>query len=135
MRFSMLLPALVVAAGCTTGTDTGGSPRPEVVRDVEGYAIASCLVNQSEPYLKDQGDAWASVIVQRMKGDLEVFANIAERVKLETAKGDMAVVRTEAEPGTDKALPVLYCSEIIDKPPVRAAIEKAVAALNSSYAQ
>ena len=45
------------------------------------------------------------------------------------------MVRSEAEPGTDKALPVLYCSEIIDEPAVRAAIQKAVAALNSSYAQ
>jgi hypothetical protein len=134
MRIAMLLLALV-AVGCTTKTDTIGSPRPVVVRDVEGYAIASCLVNQSEPYLKDQGDAWASVIVQRMKGDLEVFAGLAEQVKLETAKGEMAVVRNEAEPGSDKALPVLYCSEIIDKPAVRAAIQKAVAALNSSYAQ
>jgi hypothetical protein len=134
MRIAMLLWALL-AAGCTTKTETIGSPRPEVVRDVEGYAIASCLVNQSQPYLKDQGDAWASVIVQRMKGDLEVFAGLAEQVKVETAKGEMAVVRNEAEPGTDKALPVLYCSEIIDEPAVRAAIQKAVAALNSSYAQ
>lgn len=134
MRIALLLSALV-AAGCTPKTDTIGSPRPVVVRDVEGYAIASCLVNQSQPYLEDQGDAWASVIVQRMKGDLEVFAGVAEQVKLETAKGDMAVVRNEAEPGADKALPVLYCSEIIDKPSVRAAIQKAVAALTPSYAQ
>jgi hypothetical protein len=130
----MLLSALL-AAGCTTKTDTTDSPRSAAVRDVESYAIASCLVNQAQPYLADQGDAWASVIVQRMKGDLEVFAGVAEQVKLETAKGEMAVVRSEAEPGTDKALPVLYCSEIIDEPAVRAAIHKAVAALNSSYAQ
>jgi hypothetical protein len=78
MRIAMLLLALL-AAGCTTKTDTVGSPRPAVVRDVEGYAIASCLVNQFEPYLKDQGDAWASVIVQRMKGDLEVFGDLAGR--------------------------------------------------------
>jgi hypothetical protein len=134
MRIAMLLSALL-AAGCTTKTDTTDSPRSAAVRDVESYAIASCLVNQSQPYLADQGDAWASVIVQRMKGDLEVFAGVAEQVKLETAKGEMAVVRSEAEPGTDKALPVLYCSEIIDKPAVRAAIQKAVAALNPSYAQ
>jgi len=131
MRIALLLSALV-AAGCTTKTDIG-SPRPVVVRDVESYAIASCLVNQSEPYLKDQGDAWASVIVQRMQGDLEVFAGLAEQVKLETAKGEMPVIPNEAEPGADKALPVLYCGEIIDKPAVRAAIQKAIAALDSSY--
>jgi hypothetical protein len=134
MRIAMLLSALV-AAGCTTKTDTNDSPRSAAMRDVEGYAIASCLVNQSQPYLADQGDAWASVIVQRMKGDLEIFASVAEQVKLETAKGEMAVIRSEAEPGTDKALPVLYCSEIIDEPAVRAAIQKAVAALDASYAQ
>ena len=115
--------------------DTVGAPRTEVQRDVEGYAIASCLVNQPQPYLKDQGDAWASVIVQRMKGDISVFASLAEQVKRENAKGKMAVVRNEASPGKDKALPVLYCNEIIDRPGVRAAIEKSVAELNSSYQQ
>lgn len=134
MRIALLLLGLAIA-GCATKVDTTSSPRPAVVRDVEGYAIASCLVNQSQPYLKDQGDAWASVIVQRMKGDLEVFAAVAEQVKLETAKGGMAVVRNEAEAGSDKALPVLYCSEIIDEPAVRAAIQKAVAVLTPSYTQ
>lgn len=134
MRIAVLILGLSVA-GCAPKVDTIGSPRPEVVRDVEGYAIASCLVNQSEPYLKDQGDAWASVIVQRMKGDLEVFAGLAEQVKLETAKGEMATIKNEAEPGSDKALPVLYCSELIDKPAVRAAIQKAVAAVSPSYPQ
>lgn len=134
MRVAVLLLGLAVA-GCAPKVDTIGSARPEVVRDVEGYAIASCLVNQAEPYLKDQGDAWASVIVQRMKGDLEVFAGLAEQVKLETAKGEMAMIRNEAEPGSDKALPVLYCGEIIDKPAVRAAIQKTIAAVNPSYAQ
>lgn len=134
MRIAMLLLGLAVA-GCATKVDTIGSPRPEVVRDVEGYAIASCLVNQSEPYLQDQGDAWASVIVQRMNGDIEVFASVAEQVKLEAAKGGMAVIRTEGAGGSDKALPVLYCSEIIDKPVVRAAVQKAVADLIPSYAR
>ena len=132
MRVALLLLGLV-AGGCAIGQNSAGAPRPEVLRDAEGYAIASCLVNQPQPYLKDQGDAWASVIVQRMKGDLDVFADIAEQVKLENAKGEMAVVRDETEPGRDKTLPVLYCSEIIDRPAVRTAIQKAVAALNPSY--
>jgi hypothetical protein len=134
MRIAVLLLGVAVA-GCAPKVETIGAPRSEVVRDVEGYAIASCLVNQSEPYLEDQGDAWASVIVQRMKGDLEVFADLAEQVKLETAKGEMATIRNEAEPGSDKALPVLYCGEIIDKPPIRAAIQKVVEAVKATYAQ
>ncbi len=132
MRILMLL-LVVAAGGCAMREEPAGKARPEVLRDVEGYAIASCLANQAQPYLKDQGDAWASVVVQRMKGDLDALAGIAAQVKTENAKGGMAVVRDEAEPGKDKALPLLYCSEIIDKPAVRAAIQTAVASLAPSY--
>jgi hypothetical protein len=134
MRVALLLLGLA-AAGCAAGVDTIAPPRPEVLRDAEGYAIASCLTDQAQPYLKDQGDAWASVIVQRMKGGLDALAGIAEQVKRENARGDMAVIRDEASPGKDKTLPVLYCGEIIDRPSVRAAIQKAVAELGPSYGQ
>lgn len=134
MRAIVLLLGFVVV-GCTPKVVTIGAPRPEVLRDVEGYAIASCLVYQAPPYLQEQGDAWASVIVQRMKGDLEVFTGLAEQVKRESMEGETAVIRDESEPGKGKLLPVLYCSEIIDKPAVRAAIQRAVAALKSSYQQ
>lgn len=135
MRVVVLLLLGLAVVGCVARVETIGAPRPEVLRDIEGYAIASCLTNQTQPYLKDQGDAWASVIVQRMKGSLDVLTSIAEQVKRENAKGDMAIIRDEAGPGKDKALPVLYCNEIIDKPSVRSAIQKAVATLNPSYKQ
>jgi hypothetical protein len=134
MRVVLFLLGLAVA-GCADRVDTIGAPRPEVLRNVEGYAIASCLTNQAQPYLKDQGDAWASVIVQRMKGSLDVLAGIAEQVKRESAKGDMAVIRDETGPEMDKTLPVLYCGEIIDRPSVRTAIQKVVTELNPSYGQ
>jgi hypothetical protein len=76
----------------STGIDSLG------MCDVEGYAIASCLANQSQTHLKDQGDAWASTIVQRMRESVEVFADIAEQVKRENAKGDMAIIRYETGP-------------------------------------
>lgn len=132
MRAGLLLLALTVGA-CAPKDDSVGMPRPEVLRDVESYAIASCLAFQSEPYLKDQGDAWASVVVQRAKGDVELFAAVAEQVKIEHAKGEMPVVRSEGEQGKDKVVPVLYCGEIIDKPAVRAAIQKAIAMLAPAY--
>ncbi|MDD4880188.1 MAG: hypothetical protein PHR30_04115 [Gallionellaceae bacterium] len=134
MRVVLFLLSLVVA-GCTARINTIGASRPEVLRDVEGYAVASCLANQTQPYLKDQGDAWASVIVQRMKGRLDVLASISEQVKRESAKGEMAVIRDDVGPAKDKTLPVLYCGEIIDRPSVRAEIQKAVAELNPSYEQ
>lgn len=132
MRPIMLLLGFAVV-GCSPKVVTMGVPRPAVVRDVEGYAIASCLVSQAQPYLKDQGDAWASVIIQRMKGDLEVLTALAEQVKQESVQGEMAVIRDESAPGKDKELPVLYCGEIIDKPAVRAAIQNAVSALSTAY--
>ena len=135
MRVVVLLLLGLAVVGCVAEVETIGAPRPEVLRDIEGYAIASCLTNQTQPYLKDQGDAWASVIVQRMKGSLDVLTSIAEQVKRENAKGEMAIIRDEAGPGKDKALPVLYCNEIIDRPSVRSAIQKAVATLNPSYKQ
>lgn len=134
MRCVLLLACLAFGA-CAADTGRLGSARSDVLRDVEGYAVASCLVNQAEPYLKDQGDAWASVVLQRTKGDVEVFARIAEEVKRENAKADMAVIRNEAEPGSDKALPVLHCAEMIDRASVRAAIQKAVATIEPSSRQ
>ncbi len=128
-----LLCALLIA-GCAPKSDLRGAPRPEVLRDVEGYAIASCLTKQSLPYLKDQGDAWASVIVQRMKGNLDALAGVAGAVAQEAGKGEMAVIRSESGVAKDKTLPVLYCGEIIDQPAVRAEISKAIATLQTAYA-
>jgi hypothetical protein len=132
MRIILLLLGLIVA-GCAVRTETIGAPRSEVLRDVEGYAIASCLLNQTDPYLKDQGDAWASVIVQRMKGNFDDLAGIREEVKREIAKGRMAIIRNETGPEKDKAVPLLYCNEIIDRPKIRTAIQSAVAVLKPSY--
>ena len=135
MRMALLACGLVIA-GCTPDTNPAGGARTQVQRDVESYAIASCLTQQTEPYLKDQGDAWASVVVQRMHGDIEVLAGIAEQVQRESTKGangDMAVMRDETRPRQGKPLPVLHCGEVIDRAAVRAAIQKAIAALRPSY--
>jgi len=83
--------------------------------DAQSYAIASCLTMQNSLYLKDQGDAWASVIVQRMSGSLESLSKISEAVKTEASEGEMAVIRTEGPFNKDKELPILYCNEIIYK--------------------
>lgn len=132
MRVAVLVLALLVA-GCATTADRIGVPRPDVLRDVEGYAIASCLVKQDQSYLRDQGDAWASAVVQRGHGDIEVFTDLAKQVAAEVAQGNMFIARDETNPGAGKALPLVYCSEIIDQPAVRAAIQKSAAALTAAY--
>ncbi|RZJ57709.1 MAG: hypothetical protein EON49_15210 [Acidovorax sp.] len=133
MRFIFVL-AVSALAGCTPGADMGAS-RPAVQRDIESYAIASCLAQQTNEYVKDQGDAWASVIVQRMKGDFDALAEISEQVKRESAQDKIPMMRDESNPMRSKALPVMHCGELIDRPAVRAAIQKAVVALRPSYAQ
>jgi hypothetical protein len=127
MRLGVATCLLVVTASCPA------QARSAVQRDVEGYAIASCLSAQDQPYLKDQGDGWASVIVQRAKGGLDIMTAVAAAVKAELAKGNMAVIRSETGPTKEKPLPVLYCGEIIDVPSVKVAINRAVKKLASSY--
>lgn len=130
----ILLIAVSTLAGCLSNGDAGAS-RSAVQRDIESYAIASCLAQQTNAYVKDQGDAWASVIVQRMKGDLDALTEISEQVKRESASGEMPVVRDESNPMRAKTLPVMHCAELIDRPAVRTAIQKAVVALRPGYAQ
>jgi hypothetical protein len=104
-----------------------------VLRDVEGYAVSSCLTSQKDAYLKDQGDGWASVIVQRSHGDIEHFRKVADAVNTEVAQWHVAVMRVESDPAHGKDLPVLTCAEIIDAPRVREAIDKAVKKLAPAY--
>jgi hypothetical protein len=123
----------------TMSTATCASANPAdaalvmALRDVESYAFASCLARQAEPYLRDQGDGWASAIIQRAKGDLDVLTRVSEDVEREIPKSTMAVVRSELEPGKDKRLPIFYCKELIERPALRAAIVKAASKLRSAY--
>jgi len=125
--------AATCAVSCATAALAADSTRPRVQRDVEGYAIATCLTYQAEPYLRGQGDGWASAIVQGGKGDINVLARLAARVKQELPKVPMAVIPSESGVGHDTTLPILYCHELIDRPAVRAAIRQAIAALAPAY--
>ncbi|MFT6910293.1 MAG: hypothetical protein ACJAS1_007021 [Oleiphilaceae bacterium] len=98
--------------------------------DAQSYAIASCLTLQDSLYLKDQGDAWASVVVQRMNGSLDSLSKIFEVVKSEVSKGEMAVIRAEGLMNKDKELPILYCNEIIHKPNVQVVINTIIETSN-----
>ncbi len=134
MRMFLILWGLSIT-GCTPDLNVAAAARSQAQRDVEGYAIATCLTEQKQAYLQDQGDAWASVIVQRSKGDISTFSAIAGQVKNEVAKSEMPLIREEGRPRSAKTLPLPYCSEIIDSPAVRMAIQKAISALQPAYEQ
>ena len=134
MRTVLFLLLGLAVAGSAAQAHPLGAPRPAVLRDVEGYAIAVCLRYQTEPY-QDQGEAWADVVIQRGKGPIEDWVALGNVVKREVAKGDMACVHRDETPaqGGCKAAPVLYCGEIIDTPSVRAAIQKTIVKLKPFY--
>ncbi len=128
-RKSVLLGALV-------GLGLSGRPaygRSDVQRDVEGYAVASCLMKQSEAYLRDQGALWADAIVQRSHGDIEAFRGVADAVAAAVARKPVPFARREGDPMHSAPVPVPFCAEIIDDPPVRAAIDQAVKKLTPAY--
>lgn len=125
--------AVLDACATTQNMSVGG--HNTATRDAEEYAVASCLFYQQEPLIKDQGDSWASAIIQRSRGALEVFTAVARAVKEEISKGNMVVIRAENEPRHEKALPIAYCFELLNTTSVQTAVDKAVKKLASSYAK
>ena len=136
MRAILFLLSLIVMGGVAQAHPVG-APRPAVQRDVEGYAIAVCLIHQPEPYrkeyLEEQGHAWASAVVHMGKMPVELLPPISEAVKREIAKGGMPSMRPETPTSESKAMPLFYCGGIIDKPDVRAAIRKAIIKFTPYY--
>ena len=132
----LLLMSLIFTGHADAGrVNTVGAPRSEALRNVEGYAIASCLAYQSQPYLQDQAGNWGSLIIQRGQEPLEIWSVILEAVKRSVAKAPMTVIKNDVNPEMVNLLPILYCSEIIDQPAVRTAIQKTVARLKPYYKQ
>lgn len=93
-------------------------------RDLNDYAIASCLTLQSSAYLRDQGDGWGSVIVQRSEVPLSSMRHVVEAVKTAASKTPLPVARDEAHPYQGKVLQIMYCMDLIRSPAMRAALSK-----------
>jgi hypothetical protein len=95
-------------------------------RDAEGYAVAACLMQQKSDSLRQQGNAWGSIILERTRLSLDRLRPLLDAVKAETARRPMWQVHGDA-PADQTEAPVAYCAEIIDVPAVRAAIGAATA--------
>jgi hypothetical protein len=122
-----------VLLSCVAGGAAGARPRTAVQRDVEDYAVATCLTKQNETFLKEQGDLWADAIVQRSAGPIEDFTSVADAVAADVATKPMAMAHQESDPMHAKPVPIPYCAEIVDDKPVRAAIDKAIKKLAPEY--
>jgi hypothetical protein len=133
MRRYILLSLALIVSEFSVEAHPIGSPRSKILRDVEDFAIASCLAKQTQPYLKDQGSAWGYAIIEGGKAPVEDLMLIDDIVKREIAKGDTAWIPDDSNPKEGKAMPVLYCVDIIDTPAVRTAIQKAIIKLKPYY--
>ncbi|WP_320196351.1 hypothetical protein RMR10_009205 [Agrobacterium rosae] len=105
--------------------------RSQLQQDVEGYAVATCLTAQNSDYLKDQGDGWASIIVQRGYGDVEDWQPLIDAVNSALKDGSVAVIKGDGT--SSKQMPVFYCAEIIDQPKVRSVVDATMEKMKAAY--
>lgn len=124
---------MATLTACAATPISKKSERDTARRDVESYAIASCLTFQQQPYLRDQGDGWASAVIQRSKGELEELTAVANAVQKEVSKGNMTLIRVESGSESEIALPIAFCFDILNSHSVHAAVEDAIWKLAQSY--
>jgi hypothetical protein len=129
MRARLIAAGIVI--GLSSVSPAWAAERGAAQRDVEDYAIAACFNSQADPFVKDQGDAMASAILQRGHGAIETLGAVADAVKREIAKSDIPVAHNEVT--GDKPMSLLYCTDIIDRASVRKAIAIAIARLAPAY--
>jgi hypothetical protein len=112
----------------------GAAPRSMVQRDIEGYASAACLVAQDDAMLRQQGNDWAAIIINRSRVGLGDLGRVRTAVESAMRRKPMTVVHRD-KPVAEAAASaqVFYCAEIIDEPIVRAAIDAAIRRLTAPY--
>lgn len=93
--------------------------------DVREYAMATCLAGQTEPALRDQGRAWAGVVVQRGPGDPARLRAVDAAVLNELARRDVPIVHDETNPAGGTPLWIRWCVMMADRPTVRIATVRA----------
>lgn len=107
--------------------------RTRLQQDVEGFAVASCLAQQSPAYLKQQGEGWAQIIIDRGHGSPKALDALDKVVRGEAVRAAPYVNRDEANPTRGAPMPIAFCAEMIDRPVVRAAMKRTMVALAPAY--
>ncbi len=139
------LAALLGMAACTTPNGEAiskGGVDPALDGHVEGFAMAYCLRSLGskglpEPearVMREQGDRWAQVVVERSSGDITLFFAMMPALDAAIASAPMAFVKDEAKAGSAPA-PVYFCAEIIRQPGVANAMAEARDALAPAYSR
>ncbi len=125
IKQSLLALILASVLGCSSPYSQSDKPLENIsVRDINSYAIASCYTFLTNPYLMDQGDAFASAVLQRSQLDPVELAGLIEAVRTFSKENALPVIRSESLVDEDKTLPVLFCSEVIYDSAVKVEIGK-----------
>ncbi len=124
-------------------TQTNDETKYDVHRDVQNYAIASCLTlinEQSLPKaqysaLKKEGYLWAGAIFQNSPGDYEFFIEMLPSIKNAVANNPMAEMKGDTSNDTGSTpTPIFYCVEkIAGSKSVKKAMKIAVNNLKKDY--
>jgi hypothetical protein len=120
------------------------STRSDVQRDVEGYAVSSCLMTLKQKegvisakdaeFLNQQGQYGVDIVIQRGEGDVETLFMVGPLVQAAMETKPISMVQGDG-PFDERShhAAIFYCVEIIDAPKVRASIDKAIAKLKPAY--
>jgi hypothetical protein len=125
------MPQFLCVLLLLSSTQVKAEARDQLRRDVEGYASATCLTLQEEDYLRQQGQGWASIIIQRGYGDIGHWLPLIESVRAQLKEEPVSMIIGDGPAA--KPVPIFHCAEIIDKPRVRAAIEAAITRFKPDY--
>ncbi|MFP8967374.1 hypothetical protein ACKC9G_12400 [Pokkaliibacter sp. CJK22405] len=105
------------------------------LQDMTEYAMASCLYHQKSEYLQEEGNAWASIIINRMHGAIDVLTEINQAVLKASEQQKPFVVSSETSPTHDRVVYIPYCYEMASTPVVKSAIDQAAKAISKDYPQ
>ena len=124
MKQRWFFAAIAVASGVLP---MGGAvARSALDRDLEGYAIASCMIASRDTVLMEQGQGWAGAIVQRSHGPIEIFSGVSKVVNEKIRVSGFAVGHQDGPVQSNGTkLFMLTCGEIIDQPSIVRAVARA----------
>lgn len=124
MKLSIIALVFYIT-GCSLGYSKDTSTvDTKIIRDLQAYAMASCYTYLSDPYLSDQGDAAASVVIQRSNLHPNDLSALISAVKDYSIKNKQPTMRSENLTAAEKELPVLFCSEVIFDEKVNTEIDR-----------
>lgn len=125
--------AAIVVASCGLPMSSAVA-RSELDRDLDGYAIASCMIASHSPVLIEQGHGWAGAIVQRSHGPIKIFQQIASAVNQEIRVSGFALGHRDGPVQSSRLnLFMVTCGEIVDNRRVAIAIARARVSLVRYY--